>query len=649
MLQAVGHHQAGRLREAEGIYRQVLKDDPRNPDAMQLLGLLEHQSGKHESAVELIRKAITISPRPEFFVNLSQAYKSLRRLPETLEACQRAVQLGPTIPEAWNNLGGALKDLNQPADALKAFERAVQLRDRYPLAWNNIGNTLMQLGRAGDAESALRRAIAFDPRYAEAYSNLGFLLTRLGRLDEAVQLCMRAIALKPDLPAGYMNVGTALHLQGRMDEGNEAFRRGVELDPANHRLHENLLGAFTQTTRWSPSEALSAHVEWARRFASPTDVLPPPGNDRNPDRKLRIGYVSPDLRRHSVAYFLEPILEQHDRSKFEIFAYANVESPDNVTDRLRGLCDQWRDVVSLSDSQLAEMVRADKIDVLVDLAGHTNGNRLLAFAYRPAPVQMTYLGYATTTGVGAIDYRLTDEATDPTGVTDAHYTEKLIRLSEPFLCYRPPENAPAVVDPPMLRNGYVTFGSFNRASKAGAQSLELWGKLLNAMPASRLLLKSRGLGDAGSRKRILDALASFGVSPERVQLIEANQGLTDHLAMYGQIDLAVDTFPYCGTTTTCESLWMGVPVVSLVGQTHVSRVGLTLLRSVGLESLAQETTDGYTSAARDLTNDADRLVALRAQMRDRLRGSPLFDAARLTRSIEAAYLNAFGRWAMRTV
>ena len=645
MINAVAQHQRGQLAEAERAYREVLKHDKRNADAMNLLGLIEHQRKNHQVAIDLIHKATTIRPQPEFFVNLSQAYRGAGRLKDCVDACRRAVQLGPNIPEAWNNLGSALKDLNDPNEAIKAFERAIQLRPNYAVAHNNLGNALGQVERPAEAEAEFRAAIALDPNYAEAYSNLGFLIGKLGRLDESAALCRRAIAIKPDFVAAYMNLGTALHQQGKLDEGNDAYLRGGAIDPNHIRLHENLLGAFTQTTRWTPRDQLRASVNWGEKFAKPQAAkILPHTNDRNPDRKLRIGYASPDFRRHSVAYFFEPILEHHDRAQFEITLYANNETPDEVTERIRNRADRWRDVTSLGEEELAKQIREDRIDVLVDLAGHTAGNRLVAFGYRPAPVQMTYLGWPATTGVSAIDYRLTDEISDPPGMTDAYYNEKLIRLSAPFLCYRPPENSPDVVDPPVLRNGYITFGSFNRAPKAGPETIPLWARVLQAVPNSKLLLKSRGFGDEGSRRRILDGFAACGVATDRILLVEAIASLREHLNSYGQVDIALDTYPYHGTTTTCEALWMGVPVISLIGHTHVSRVGLSLLTAVGFESLTAATPDRYIQLAQELASDLVKLGDLRRQIRPRLLASPLCSAERLVTDIQLAFRHSFATW-----
>jgi predicted O-linked N-acetylglucosamine transferase (SPINDLY family) len=641
MQQAVALHNVGRLADAEKIYRDVLQKDPRNADALQLLGLIEHQKGNNERAIELIRKAITIRPRAEFYVNLAQAQRALGRTAESLESTQRAVQMAPNIPEAWNNLGSILKDLGRPAEAVEAFRKAIALRASYAVAQSNHGNALAQLNQPAEAEASLRRAIAIDPNYAEGYSNLAHLLTALGRLEESVALCRRAIALKPQLGAAYSNLGKALHGQGMLGEGNEVLRRGAAMDPNNAQLHENLLGGYNHTTRWSPAEALAAHIVWSKRFAEPATPPAPHTNDKSPDRVLRIGFVSPDLRRHSVTYFLEPIIAHRDRGAFQMLAYSNNERSDEVTERLRAMCDGWRDIRALDDDQAAALIRQDRIDILIDLAGHTMGNRLGVFGRKPAPVQMTYLGYANTTGLRAIDYRITDSLSDPPGMTDAHYTEKLIRLSPPFLCYRPPDEAPPVADSPMLTNGFARFGSFNNASKIREETIALWSRVLAAVPNSRLVLKARALGDAGARRRIFSGFAAHGIDAARLELIEAGQSLVDHLGAYRTMDVALDTFPYNGTTTTCEAMWMGVPVVSRAGQTHVSRVGLSLLTSVGHRELATETDDAFVTTAVDLASNPQRLTDLRRALREQVRTSPLCQAAAFSRRFELALRDAW--------
>lgn len=468
MQQALAHHQAGRAAEAEQIYRSVLQQDPRDADALQLLGLLHHQRGQNLEAVDLISRAIAIRPDGIFFVNLSQAQRALGRLRDSIESCRRAVQLVPRVPEAWNNLGSMLQQSGQPQEALGALQKAVELRPNFPAAYSNLGNVLVRLGRIEEAIASYSRAIEIDPNYPSTYINYSNLLCKIGRMDESIALCRRAIALNTHASAAYANLGVALHSQGYFDEGNDAFLKAMQLDPNQVRTAANWMAGMGYSSRYSPAQVLQAHVDWSNRFANslgsgePGRAAPSPPafqNNRSTERKLRIAYLSPDLKSHSVSYFLEPILEHHDRSQFEITAYSNTEGTDETTARLQKHCDRWRDIVPLTDEEAAALIRSDEIDILVDLAGHTVGNRLLVLAHRPAPIQATYLGYPGTTGMRAIDYRLVDALTDPPGPSDSFHTEKLVRLPAPFIRYRPPGDTPPVVAPPMQQRGHVTFGS----------------------------------------------------------------------------------------------------------------------------------------------------------------------------------------------
>jgi predicted O-linked N-acetylglucosamine transferase (SPINDLY family) len=334
---------------------------------------------------------------------------------------------------------------------------------------------------------------------------------------------------------------------------------------------------------------------------------------------------------------MHPILESHDRTAFEIYLYDDSPRLDAFTERLRPLADAWHRVRGMPDAQLAEKIRADRIDVLVDLAGHTAGNRLLTFARRPAPVQISYLGYPNTTGLNTVDYRLTDAVADPPGLADELHTEKLVRLPGTFLTFRPPVETPEVVDPPVLKNGFVTFGSFNALWKVNAPLLQLWARVLRAVPDSRLMMKAEGLEEPDVAHRIANVFRQAGIDVARVRLLGREATYAGHLAAYGTCDVCLDTFPYAGTTTTCEALWMGVPVVSLAGEVHASRVGASLLSSVGLSEFAAPNAGAFVATAANLAGQPERLRELRRTMRERLRGSPLMNPIGLTRAIETAY------------
>lgn len=384
------------------------------------------------------------------------------------------------------------------------------------------------------------------------------------------------------------------------------------------------------------------HLEWGRVAEArvPRLELDTPAEDTR--RCLRVGYLSPDFREHSVASFIEPVLRQHDRSRFEVCCYSSLPMPDETTRRIREAVDVWRDIDKLSDGEAARLIREDRIDILVDLSGHTAGGRLGIFAARPAPIQMTWMGYPNATGLRTIDYRITDGVADPAG-EEAHYSEELLRLDGCFLCYQPVTDAPEVAPLPALTNGHVTFGSFNNFSKINPGVLQLWAEVLKQVPGSRLLLKCPALTDATVRGRVSAALQALGIGTERVDLLGHTRTRQEHLALYARVDIAVDTFPYNGTTTTCEALWMGVPVLSLVGKRHAGRVGASLLSAAGLSDWLADTPESFVAIAQTMVADVTRLARLRGSLRGQLAESSLCDAAGFVRRLEAVMQQAWGR------
>jgi len=359
------------------------------------------------------------------------------------------------------------------------------------------------------------------------------------------------------------------------------------------------------------------------------------------DRKLRIGYVSPDFRRHSVAWFFEPLLRAHDRERFEVHCYYNNLAEDDATARIRSEADGFRPIYGEPPATVADWIAEDGIDILVDLAGHTGDNRLMLFGLKPAPVQMTWLGYPGTTGVETIDYRLTDARADPPGAADEYSSETLIRLPDCFHCYGPMPEAPEPTAGSATEPGAVTFGSFNNITKVTPELVGLWSRLLRELPDSRLLLKAKGLQDPTTRGRYEALFAAEGIGSDRLELIGFLEDSRDHLALYGRVDVALDTMPYNGTTTTCEALWMGVPVVTAAGETHAARVGVSLLTAAGAPELIAPDEDGYVALAKALACDLERLRSLRAGLRQRMAASPLTDAPRFTRAVEQAMSNAW--------
>ena len=608
---AVEHHQAGQLSQADALYRQILAREPKHADALHHLGLIAHQGGRNE-AVDLIRQAIA---------------------------------LRPNFPQAFNNLGNVLREKGKPQEAIVAYRQAIARKSNYAEAYSNLGNALKDTGQVSEAIAAYHRAIALKPNYPGAYSNLGNALRDSGQGDEAIAAFGQAIALKPDYAEAFNNLGNALKDVGQVDEAIAAYRRAIEFRPGYSDAHSNLLHTLHYQPGYDPQSIAREHSCWNRQHAEPLkQFILPHANDPNPDRRLRIGYVSPDLRQHSVAYFLENLLAHHDAESVEVTCYSDVVRPDATTARLKKLSAQWCDIAGLNDAQVEQRVREDGIDILVDLAGHTANNRLLLFARKPAPVQVTYLGYPDSTGLRTMDYRLTDAYADPPGIRVESSTEQLVRLPGTFLCYRPSDVSPQVGPVAALGNGHVTFGSFNALAKVNAPLVAMWSKILDQVPKSRLILKGRGLGSATAQQHILELFVAHDIGPDRVEMVGWIASKAEHLQLYNRIDIALDTFPYHGATTTCEAMWMGVPVITLAGKAHVSRVGVSLLSNVGMPDLIADSQDGYVRVASELAGDVARLGQLRSTLRQQMQQSPLMDAPRFARNVEAAYRQMWQTW-----
>ncbi len=609
---AVGlrHHQAGRLAEAEAVYRLVLAASPRHADALHLLGLLAHQSGGSGRAADLIGQAIAIDEgRSAFHYNLGIVRQALGDLPAAERSYRRATALMPNYADALNNLGIVLSDQRKSADAEVSYRAAIAARPDFAAAWNNLGNTLRDRGQLEEASKSYRRAIELQPGCAEAHNHLG----------------------------------TVLQLQARPAAAMASYRRAIELAPGLTEARSNLLNAMSYDPQSTPAEIFAAHREHAATLA-PARPPMPHRNAAEPGRRLRIGYVSPDFRSHSCAYFIEPLIAGHRRTDAEIFCYAQVKAPDSVTERLRSRADHWRSTVGLTDGALAELVRGDGIDILVDLAGHTAGNRLAAFALKPAPVQVSYLGYPTTTGLTAMDWRLTDAHADPPGDSDAVHVERLYRLPRGFHCYAAPREAPDVTALPALSAGQVTFASFNNLAKVTPAVIALWSRLLREIPGSRLMLKALQTSDQATIDDFRRRFAEHGVGADRLEFSPWQGARGDHLALYGRVDIGLDPFPYNGTTTTCEAGWMGVPVITLAGDAHAGRVGVSLSCAMGVPELMAADADSYVGIARRLAGDLPRLAALRSGLRDRMKRSSLGDADGFVGDVEAAYRSMWKIW-----
>jgi predicted O-linked N-acetylglucosamine transferase (SPINDLY family) len=482
------------------------------------------------------------------------------------------------------------------------------------------------------------------PDSAPILYNRGKALQALNRYEEAIASYARVIALDPASDDARNFLGLCLCAQGRLAEAEQAFRDAIAIHPDHRGTRGNLLYTLNFDEALSPQALFDEHAAWGRRLASAFAGAPRFANVADPDRRLRVGYVSGDFRNHSVAFFFEALLEAHAPEEVETFLYANDPESDATTARLKARADHFVSIFAMPDEAAAARIRADGIDLLVDLSGYTSGNRIVLFARRGAPVQVAWLGYPNTTGLPAIDYRLTCSVADPPGEADARHSERLVRIDPAFLCYRAPAEASPVSPLPARATGHITFGSFNNNAKLSPGTLALWARVLREEPQARLVLKCIQFRDEGTRARARTFLAAAGIPAERIELLPPLPGTSAHLAQYSRIDIALDPLAYNGTATTCEALWMGVPVVSLRGQRHAARVGASILTAIGLERLIAGSDDEYVAIARGLARDRDALAALRAGLRERVRASPLCDGAAFARRVEAAYRGMWRAW-----
>jgi predicted O-linked N-acetylglucosamine transferase (SPINDLY family) len=679
---AAAHHRAGRMSEAELLYRKVLASDPAHPDSLHLLGLICHQTGRGGEAVELIARAAALKPEnAQYAANLGMVLAASGRAERAISSYERALALRP-FPETYFNLGNALRAASRTSDAIAAYKKAGELRPDFVEALSNLAATLHDAGQFDEAIAVYEQVVKLRPELSQAWTSLGWSLRQKGDTAASVDAYRRAAELSPDSAEIRFSLGEALMAAREYDQATVELRRTLELRPqwiaplstlgaALHsvgdvrgalRCHETLLAkamdpmlgaSLFQSLYYDASLDMQAifeqHRLWNERHAR---ALAPRANayPTSPERdststgsvksRIRIGYLSADFCQHVSSFFTIPLLSHHDRSAFEVYCYADVKRPDELTELHRRQADVWRNASGMHDEQVAQIIRDDRIDVLVDLALHSAGNRLLVFARKPAPVQLTWLACAGTSGLDTIDYRLSDRYLDPDPAGDLFYSEKTVRLPNCFWCYDPLSDEPPVNDLPAMKNGFVTFGSLNAIAKATAEAVSMWAAVLRAVPGSRLLLHAP---PGSARKRVTDLLARHGLESCRATFVE-RQPRSGYLATFHRIDIALDPFPYGGGTTTFDTLWMGVPVVTLTGKTSMSRAGSSILSNLGFPQWIAGDVETYVRIAAELASDLTRLSELRARMRDRMRASPLMDAGRFARDFEAAVRWMWGKW-----
>ncbi len=674
--------QRGQLDQASALLKRALELNPRHASAMVDLGNVHRASGEPQRAMECYQGALGVSPE-NVAANRNLGYLQLEggQDAEGLKHLKTAVAAEPEVLQDQFTLAEVLFKSGACAEAIPHYIKTVELKPGLALAHYHLAFSLSDCGSHDEALKHYREAIALDPNDYRARNDFAVLLQKFARYEAAIEEFKKTIELNPKVPGGYINLGnvyrdllkfaearryyekalevdpdnfdahnnlgTVLKDQGRVAEGTEHLRRAIELRPGSHKVHSNLLLNLQYMDGVSIETLEEAHADWVRCQIG-DDVRPASNhpNSRDPERVLRIGYLSPDLRTHPIGLFLEPVLEAHDESRVHVTCYADLEAIDAVTDRLKLLVDEWRPIASRADDDVAETIHSDGIDILVDLAGHTANNRMRLFAQKPAPVQATWIGYLHSTGISQIDYLIADAVSVPEDSRQC-FSEKVVRLPQCFLCYGQPENRPAVAPPPVIANGFVTFGCFNNLAKVSGGTLTLWKKILSRTENSRLLLKNFAFNDAQICEEYLDKLDALGFDIARVSL-QGPLGHGEYFASYGQVDIALDPFPFSGGTISADALWMGVPVVTLAGDRMASRTSASILTCLGLSSLVTSDGDSYVNAAVSLAKDPAGLASLRQGMRPRFAQTALGEPEIFTANLETAYRQMWQEWCRRS-
>lgn len=732
------HHRAGRLSEAEALYREALAADPEDIDALHFQGVIAFQRGNYAQAVQLISRALShnaanasahnnlgnalaaqgkrlealsayldaLALQPDYadaFCNLGDVLKSGGKLKKSIACYRRALSITPDLRSAQVKLKKGLEELSQRSEAvapasdrvdaliglgntfrergridaaIASYREALALAPDSSAAHTNLGSALLQQGRRQEALVCFRKAHALEPELAEAHYNLGIASYQAGDLPSAKSALAKYLQSQPNDRLALITLGEACSRSNELDEAATCFQRVLARDSnaadahnllanvlrnqARHReamehyelailndsnpvvAFQNLLFCMMCTGSFSAADIHARHREFARRFEQPLLSLQSPStNTAEPNRRLKIGYVSPNFCSNIVGHYIQPILQNHNRAGFEVHCYFTGSIRDVETERIVALADRWHDVHLLSDDETAALIRTHQIDLLVDLCGHGPGNRILALARKPAPVQVSYLDYSATTGLSSIDYRLTTEYCDPSGTAEQYYSEKLYRLKDTYWTYNPAAQLP-VSALPMKSNGYVSFGSFNMYYRITGGVLDLWSRLLSSVPGSRLVVV--GVGWGSTQAALLERLNRAGIARDRVSM-HSLVSYQEYNELMGTVDLALAPFPYNGATTMMDCLWNGLPVVAKEGgETFCSRLGCSVLAQMGLSELIARDEDEYVRIGVELTSAVQKLADLRQSLRQRMERSPMRDFSGFTRGLELAYRSMWKEW-----
>lgn len=642
--QAIRFHQAGRLSEAEQLYRQILAIDPHFAEIQNNLGVALQARGNLDEAVAAYRQAVALKPdMAEVHNNLGNVFLTQTKLDDAVAAYGRALSFRPNYAEAHNNLGFAFQTLGKLNDAAAAYRQAIACKPEYAIAHNNLGNVLMALDRTGEAVAAYETALARDPHYAQAYNNLGLALKTQGKPDEGVAAYERALTLQPGLAEAHNNLGLALQEQGMLDEAITCFKRALACKPGYSDAEMNQV--FTQLYRSGAglSDILACARHWSEMHAAPLrSQWPVHPRSPQPGRRPRIGFISADFRSHAVGFLVAPAIEGLARAGYHLTCYSNHPSTDALTSRFIAAASVWRTVTGLSDDALAGLITSDAIDILIDLSGYSAGNRLLALARKPAPIQVTWVGFPATTGMAAMDYIIADRHQLPEK-SERYFTEAVIRLPDSYIVFEPPREMSSGDRASALSQEEVTFGSFNTLKKIGPDVVATWSQILRKLPRSRLLFKAAALDGASARGRYAALFATHGIPEDRLKFIGGTSVAAHREAMH-QVDIALDSFPYSGGQTTLEALWAGLPVITQPGETFASLHSLSYLANIGLSELVASSSNHYAELAVDLAGNPERLIKMKSELRSRMLESPLCDVDSFIQNLDAALTTIWHRW-----
>lgn len=605
------YYQAGDLHQAKDFCEKILKIQPDNGDILYFLGIIYAQLGNNDLAIQYLKKSL---------------------------------QFNESNADAYFALGIAFEKTGNIGEAITFYQKTIEVKPNYIKAYENLGNIFKEKGLINEAIIIYEKAVNLHTDNPDVYNSLGNIFIKKWRIDDAIALYQQALQKNPADVSAYNNLGNAFQIKGDPENAEMYYRHAVKLDPDNAVPYQNLLFVMNYNPCHKAKTILAENLRFAKRFEEPIlSSIYPYANERSQHRRLKIGYVSPDFKAHSVSCFIEPVIAVHNKEQFEIFCYSLVSEEDEVTERFQKYADHWRNITGISDEKAAEFIRDDGIDILIDLAGHTTNNRILLFVRKPAPIQVSWLGYLATTGLSSMDYKIVDNYSDPPAMTEQFYTEKLIRLPESFLCYLPVKDGPEVGELPALKKGYITFGSFNNFVKVSPDVISSWSRILQAIPNSRLIMRTYNFCDRTTRQHAMGMFMQRGIAAERITLLPWEPS-PKHLESYNLVDIGLDTFPFNGGATTCEAIWMGVPVVTHAGSAYHSRVGVSLLSNIGLKELIGKTYEEYIEIAVNLAHNIERLKALRESLRDMMLRSPLTDAKRFTVNLEKSYRRMWEEW-----